>query len=154
MIPSYAANTEDQIKVTPAKDRGFYIFFLDSGKTKYPIYVGITRRNFRQRFKEHYASGVINNYNTGDFPKNVPPIRLPLKVMCVSIPYPAITKLVESIFLAAFNFCLNTEENGDIRVKLDTDDQYPVTASKPGFDIAFNNVMEEINKFYEEYKQV
>ena len=154
MIPSYAANTDDQINVTPAKDRGFYIFFLDSGKTKYPIYVGITRRNFRQRFKEHYASGVIHNYNMGYFPKNVPPIRLPLKVMCVSIPYPAIAKLVESIFLATFNFCLNTEENGDIRVKLDTDDQHSVVASKPGFDIAFNNVMEEINKFYEEYKQV
>lgn len=154
LIPSYQVNTENEINTTPDSDRGIYLFFLDSGQTKYPIYVGITRRNFRQRFKEHYDKdgGVIQKYNSGNFPTNRPPIQLPLKVMCMSSPFP-MSKLIESIFLAAFNFCLNTDENGDIRTNLDTGDQYSVVTSKPLFDITFDNIMKEIKTFYDKYKQ-
>ena len=62
-------------------------------------------------------------------------------------------KLMESVFLATFDFCLNTEENGDVRASLDTNDQFPVDASKSGFDTTFDNVMKEIKKFYDQYKQ-
>ena len=60
---------------------------------------------------------------------------------------------MESVFLATFDFCLNTVENGNVRTSLDTDDQFSVDASKPGFDTTFDNVMKELNKFYKEYKQ-
>ena len=153
-VQSYKTSSQAEINNTPNKERGLYIFYLDSGKTKYPIYVGITGRNFRQRFQEHYTNGVIHEYVNGDFPKNVPAIQLPLKVMCIPIPYQMQAKLMESVFLATFDFCLNTEENGNVRTSLDTEDQFPSDASKPGFDTTFDNVMKELNKFYDEYKRV
>ena len=61
---------------------------------------------------------------------------------------------MESVFLATFDFCLNTEENDNVRTSLDTEDQFPFDASKPGFDTTFDNVMKELNKFYDEYKRV
>ena len=83
---------------------------MGAGPTKYPIYIGIAGRNFRQRFREHYTNGVMNSYINGDFPKNYA-TRLPLKVMCVPIQYPMQSKLMESVFLQCYDFCLNIQEN-------------------------------------------
>ena len=151
--PSYEVSTEEEINNTPNNKSGVYIFYLDSGPTQYPIYVGVTSRNFRQRFKEHYKNGVINLYVSGEFPKNIPPIRLPLKAICLDTHYPMQSKLMESVFLAAFDFCLNEEENGKVRLTIDTGNQLRPEDSKPDFDITFDNVMKEIKNFYDEYKK-
>ena len=60
-VQSYKESSEDEINDTPNKESALYIFYLDSGKTQYPIYIGTTDRNFRQRFKEHYTNGVIHD---------------------------------------------------------------------------------------------
>ena len=62
-------------------------------------------------------------------------------------------KLMESVFLATFDFCLNKEENGNVRTILDTEKQFPADASKTDFDNVFDNVMKEITRFYNEYKK-
>ena len=51
-----------------------------------------------------------------------------------------------SLFLATFDFCLNKEENGNVRTILDTEKQFPAD-----FDNIFDNVMKEITQFYNEY---
>lgn len=152
---SYKVNTPEDINKTPNNQSGMYIFYLDSGVHQYPIYVGITGRNFRQRFKEHHdnQTGVIYKCNNGEFPKNQPPVRLPLIALVVPIHYPMQSKLMESVFLEAFNFCLNTEENGDIRLIVDTDQQFKPEDSKQNFDITFGNVMKEIQAVYNQYNQ-
>ena len=147
----YEAYLKDQINSTPSNGNGIYIFFLDAGQIQYPIYIGITGRNFRQRLLEHYANGVIDRYVNGNFPRNVPPIRLPLKVMCVPVQYPMQAKLMESVFLNSFDFCLNIQENGGIRDTIDTRDQFPPEHSKENFDIEFGNIMKEIGSFYDQY---
>ena len=63
------------------------------------------------------------------------------------------SKLMESVFLAAFDFCLNEEENGKVRLTIDTGKQLRPEDSKPDFDITFDNVMNEIKSFYDEYKK-
>ena len=150
---SFDARTLEQINQTPNQQKGLYIFFLDDGKTKYPVYIGITNRNFRQRFKEHHDNGVINEYNNGGFPTNTPPIRLPLKVICIPLSYGMQAKLMESVFLSTFDFCLNTEENGSVRKSTDINSQFSIEASKPSFDSNFGNVMKEITSVYDEYKK-
>ena len=152
-LESYDAGTLEQISKTPNQEKGLYIFFLDDEKTKYPVYIGITNRNFRQRFKEHHDDGVIHEYNNGEFPTNTPPIRIPLKVICIPLSYGMQAKLMESVFLSTFDFCLNTEENGSVRKSIDTNDQFSIGASKPGFDSSFGNVMKEITSVYDEYKK-
>ena len=55
--------------------------------------------------------------------------------------------------MAAFDFCLNEEENGKVRETIDTGKQLRPEDSKPDFDITFDNVMKEIKSFYDEYKK-
>ena len=109
--------------------------------------------SLRQRFLEHYTNGIIKSYVEGNFPKNVPEIRLPLKVMCVPIQYSMHSKLMESVFLKSYDFCLNDQENGGIRETIDTRGQFPPECSKDNFHIEFGNVMKEINNFYNQYVQ-
>ena len=113
-----------QIQQTPNDQRGLYMFFIELGSSKYPINMGVTSRNFRQRFLEHHNSpnGVIHKFIDGNFPQNIPPhlrSQLLLKVKCIPLSYSMQAKLMESVFLAAFDFCLNTEENDHTRVNID-----------------------------------
>ena len=68
--------------------------------------------------------------------------------MCIPISHQMQAKLMESLFLATFDFCLNKEENGNVRTILDTEKQFPAD-----FDNIFDNVMKEITQFYNEYKK-
>ena len=156
-LPDYSVSSPQQIQQTPNNQRGLYIFFIELGPFKYPIYIGITSRNFRQRFVEHHNSpnGVIYRFIHGNFPQNTQPhlrSQLLLKVICIPLSYPMQAKLMESVFLSAFDFCLNTEENGHIRVNIDANHQFPVEESKSGFDITFNNVIEEISSVFNSYR--
>ena len=156
-LPDYSVSSPQQIQQPPNNQRGLYIFFIELGPFKYPIYIGITSRNFRQRFVEHHNSpnGVIYRFIHGNFPQNTQPhlrSQLLLKVICIPLSYPMQAKLMESVFLSAFDFCLNTEENGHIRVNIDANHQFPVEESKSGFDITFNNVIEEISSVFNSYR--
>ena len=73
--------------------------------------------------------------------------------MCIPISYQMQEKLMESVFLATFDFCLNTEQNDNVRTSLDTNDQFSVDASKPGFGTTCDNVMKEVKNVYDEYKK-
>ena len=149
----YEAYLPEKIKSTPDNESGIYIFFLDAGPAGYPIYMGITCMSLRQRFLEHYTNGIIKSYVEGNFPKNVPEIRLPLKVMCVPIQYSMQSKLMKSVFLKSYDFYLNDQENGGVRETIDTRGQFPPECSKYNFHIEFGNVMKEINNFYNQYVQ-
>ena len=152
-LESYDGRTLEQINKTPNQEKRLYNFFLGDGKTKYPVYIGITNRNFRQRFKEHHDDGSIHKCNKGEFPTITPPIRITLKVICIPLSYGMQAKLMESVSLSTFDFCLNTEEIGSVRKSINTNDQFSIGASKPGFDSSFGNVMREIASVYEEYKK-
>ena len=145
--------TLEQINKTPNQEKGLYNFFLGDGKTKYPVDIGITNRNFKQRFKEHHDDGSIHECNNGEFPTNTPPIRITLKVICIPLSYGMQAKLMESVSLSTFDFCLNTEEIGNVRKSINTNDQFSIGASKPGFDSSFGNVMKEIMSVSEEHKK-
>lgn len=148
---SYRLTSKEEINDVPNKESGFYIFYLDSGLIQYPIYIGITGRNFRKRFQEHLVDGVIDKWCNGQFPINDPPIRLPLKAILVPIGYNMQAKLMESVFLKAFDFCLNSQENYVVRTELDVGTIFRPEDSKENFDIIFNNIMQEIKDVYESY---
>lgn len=69
-------------------------------------------------------------------------------------PIPRVTsKLVESVLHAAFDFCLNRAENGDVRMKLDAaSDQYTLEESKDSFDHWWEQFMDGVKKIDELYK--
>ena len=108
--------------------RGVYVFYAkvkQGQRDSYiPIYIGITSRSFKQRFAEHKRDGVIQKYNdrTQQNPDpylvtdaNLPLHHWSLAVAEFEVGTPMVAKMYESIFLAAFNFPLNTEENGGAR---------------------------------------
>jgi hypothetical protein len=86
-----------------------------------PIYIGITKRSFLQRIKEHIEKGVIQKVLHGEvhFLEAYRPRRQAvvnhLQVAMFPGLRPMIAKLYESIFLDAFNFPLNAQENGEVR---------------------------------------
>ena len=154
----YLVSIGPQVYQTPINQKGLYIFFIERGGRKYPIYIGITRRSFAERFTEHRNSndGVIHQVVTGRFPQNIHPNQrhqLQLKVKCIALDYPRIAKLMESVFLSAFDFCLNREENGGyIRTNIDFTQQYTVAQSKHNFQITFDNIMTDITNIYTRYR--
>ena len=106
--------------------KGVYVFFANDARDSFiPIYIGITSRNFQERFAEHRRNGVIQKYSdregknpdlylVNDFGKQLPP-NWSLAVAEFKVDTPMVAKMYESIFLTAFNFPLNTEENEGAR---------------------------------------
>ena len=153
--PDFSISNEAEVHQTPFQ-QGLYIFYIETHPHQYPIYVVITRRTFRQRFVEHLNSGVIFKFFNGIFPQSIQPAphyQAVLKVKCVPLPNPIQAKLMESVMLATFDFCLNTEENGNIRGIIDARRTYTIHQSKPMSDHVFGNVMGAINSVYNEYRR-
>lgn len=133
---------EKQKKIGSANDCGLYLFFLKSKATnkRYPVYIGYTGRNFAQRFYEHATreSGAIYKILTskvfGDF--------YDLFVYTHSAT-PVAAKVLESIFLNAFNFSLNTEENGNTH-ELDISYDFTVEDSYDQFKYSYQYIMKEL----------
>lgn len=65
-----------------------------------------------------------------------------------------VAKLMESVFLTSFDFCLNTMENDQARSKIDTKEGYPIATSKKTFDKVFENVFKEIMNIHETGKNM
>ena len=135
--------TEEYMKKIGSKnDCGLYLFSVQSKVTgkRYPVYIGYTGRTFAKRFYEHATqeNGVIQkvlvNKVFGD--------SYDLYVHTHSLS-PVSAKVVESIFLQAFDFALNSSENGDTH---DLDIKFQSEDSKQYFAIAYQNIMGELTK--------
>ena len=70
--PDFSISNQAEVYQTPLQ-QGLYIFYIETHPHQYPIYVGITRRAFRQRFVEHLNSGVIFKFFNGIFPQSIQP---------------------------------------------------------------------------------
>ena len=145
---SYNVESAQEISNIPNDENGLYIFFLQTlkFKIKYPVYVGFTGTSFKERFRGHNVIKTILTNKT--FPQEMPHL-FQLKVTCLPLENPMVAKLIESVFLASFDFCLNKSENGDVRLKIDTNEKYPVAISKKRFDKVFKKALDEIKLIYE-----
>ena len=108
------------------KMNGLYFIFsstnidpndIDHQDKIYPLYVGITGRNFAKRFTEHIKKkdGLVQKMNE-EMDKPVPTVQ-ELIAYVVDIPLP-VAKFFESVFLSAFDFLMNVQENNQIRKKI------------------------------------
>ena len=154
--PIYDVSNTQNTNIPNNYQNGLYIFFIEHGMRKYPIYVGMTSRTFRQRFMEHLNAKVIHYYNQNNpgFPENIPfqaRSHYPLKVICVQSS-PVIAKFVESALLDHFDFCLNVVENNNIRVNIDLSQQFAIHQSRQGFHVTFDNLMTELGNVNSQYQ--
>lgn len=133
---------------------GLYVFFVKERTEQHycPIYVGYTSRNFRQRFGEHATNGVIYKFQNGQVRATVDshPVGgaqavCDLYVSEFECDAPA-AKLLESVFLKAFNFALNVAENGQERDTVETAVHKKPEQSYDFFVPAFENVMQDVTK--------
>lgn len=117
--------------------RGIYMFYIHFKKTgiKYPVYLGKTETSFKSRLKDHETKGVIHQFNHNEMAclKNECKANLELKVALLNIEAGFTMKLVESLFLYAFNFALNKMENGSVRETFGTIPQMEETVSYSKF---------------------
>lgn len=137
--------TEENMKKIGSKgDRGLYLFFVESTMTKkrYPVYIGYTGRTFGERFYEHATreNGVIYKVLVS----KVFGGSYKLFVYTHSLS-PVTAKVVESIFLKAFDFALNTEENGKLH-NLDLSKEFSKEVSYDDFKLTYQNIMGELTK--------
>lgn len=152
----YLVSNTQHTNIPNNNQRGLYMFYIETGSIRYPIYVGVTGRSFRTRFLEHRNGGIIHLYNqaNGGFPQNIPfqqRHQYPLNVICVPLSFP-VAKFIESVFLVNFDFCLNREENGNVRINIDLHQQYDVHESRPEFHIGFSNLKEELENVFVNYQ--
>ena len=135
---------ENMNKVGSKGDRGLYLFYVESTVTKkrYPVYIGYTGRTFHDRFYEHATreNGVIyrvlvSKVFGGSY-------KLFVHTHSLS---PVTAKVVESIFLQAFDFALNTEENGSLH-DLDLSNEFSKGVTYDNFKITYQNIMSELTK--------
>ena len=119
----------------PKNKHGLYIFFIMKSEKKYPVYIGATTRSFNERFWEHFKNGKFKTIT-----KN-----FELMVMCLQ-ENPAVAFLMESVFLASFDFCLNNVQNGPVRNEIDFGQGNSFETSKEKFDNVFKMVVQRIAK--------
>ena len=149
-IMSYNVSTIEEINECPQNESGLYVlYFADN----YPVYIGVTERSFCERLREHYYRGAIKKVFDGKLDISDIPNKI-LKVMLVNIGMGMQAKLMESVFLDSFDFCLNEKENGEVRLKVDATAQYKAEDIKHNFDINFGNAMDCITKVFNNYKHV
>lgn len=123
-IPRIDVNHIGDVKSDLEDKKGLYVFFVRIGLLYYPIYVGYTGNNFYDRLRQH---GVRNR--VGDLQVNDD--NLQIDQLCVSVfPCDAGAKTLESLFLKAFNFALNSEENEGVRGSLDLSQRNQFAKSK------------------------
>ena len=138
---NYQQVTEANKTQVGSQDRGLYLFYLCHKVTKkrYPVYIGYTGRSFHERFYQHAReNGVIdkvlrlqtfgNSYDLFVYTHSLSPVT---------------AKVVESIFLSAFDFALNKAENGDEH-QLDLSHEFSEGDSHEDFKIAYQNIMGEL----------
>ena len=133
------------------KDTGLYMFYVKPGNKFCPIYVGYSASGsgFYGRFKVHAQSGVVKKF----FDKNNPlcyrggyvryPCHPTFPLYVIQLPCKATTAiLLEKLFLEAFDFALNTENNGDARDTLELGGQESLSCdSKSIFEKAWKGTM-------------
>ena len=145
----------------PAFDKkGVYFIFWtslanyddsDNQDQIYPVYVGITGRTFAQRFTEHINrdTGVIHRIKNTLWPTtgNIHGLTKVI-VYLIDVPLP-VAKFLESTFLAAFDFAMNTEENQGLRTGLEQDD---AEEARAGYK-RFVDVQEELLKYITDFNK-
>lgn len=124
--------------------RGIYMFYIHfkDGK-RYPVYLGKTEMGFKHRLKEHETKGVIHQFKHNEMAclKNENKANLELKVALLEIKVGFTMKLVESLFLSAFNFALNKMENGSVRETFGT---IPQMKEKDSYDRFMNDILNQL----------
>ena len=138
--------TEDNENTVGGFYGGLYLFYLrhltkpHKTENKFPIYIGCTRRTFRKCFQEYACKGVIKKWRSGEFPGSEG-----YKLFVLQFHMGHITaKVIESIFLDAYNFALNRDENGDVRASLDLCRNYSLEESRDWFKEVYEKIMDEL----------
>ena len=153
--------TIQNVTTIGSTNNGVYLFYICKSsdkhqKKKYPIYLGYTGRTFRIRFKEHGTrdNGVVNKCLGV---QSFQPASLgggPFKLFVYELPMTNFVqaKLLESIFLNAFDFALNTEENDKVRDDIDLsfthDKAYGKEAFKSSYEWAMGGVSELSGEYF------
>lgn len=115
--------------------KGLYIFYVTFNSletTRIPIYVGVTDQGFRTRFRQHkviekYFNPVVQGkrvfpaFHVDHYPPEGEHI---FRVVTVRTEYGLTAKLLESIFLNSFDFCMNKMENGAYRMMIGPNRQH------------------------------
>ena len=115
---------------------GVYLFCVE----QYPVYIGITS-DFHTRFDQHRRNDKV-----------IPLLKKYHYLEAYEMKLPVVTaKVVESMFLAAFDFALNTDENPPAR-----DPAIPNSLQSKHSSATFGNVfketMKEIGSMNEQFK--
>ena len=108
----------------------YFICYGATADTAYPLYVGITRRAFSVRFKEHMGKdGKINLILNSQSAQN-PSETVFVATMEMEL---AFAKFVESTLLFVFDFALNKQENDVIRTQLRVGETFPYEEAQAFF---------------------
>lgn len=142
------SETERSNFTAVVNDEGLYIVSVSpkgsNGDCLYPIYVGYTSRTFGVRFGEHAnkEDGVFEKFFTQKKPETTKPCDLHVTVVCCDSHS---ATLLESVFLKAFDFALNTQENSSERKRVEVTGGVGLDQSKKWFIPAWQAVTQGVS---------
>lgn len=118
---------------------GVYLFCVE----QYPVYIGITgdfHTRFDQQRRNDKIISLLKKYHY---------------LEAYEMKFPIVTaKVVESMFLAAFDFALNADENPPARDPAIPNTQNDVKYSATAFEKVFKETMKEIGSMSEQFSKI
>ncbi|KAL5264255.1 hypothetical protein ACHWQZ_G005375 [Mnemiopsis leidyi] len=126
---------EDDLRKFPGHHGGLYIFYMKpdgESDLRYPVYVGVTKQSFKERFQRHATHGVIHEVWNGKFPIGLD--GLGLYAYCTHY-HGDVAKRIKSILLETFDFAL---KNG--RSTIDISESYPAEWTKRNLEFPWDEL--------------
>ena len=126
---------EEDLKKFPGHHGGLYIFYMkpdSESDLRYPVYVGVTKQSFKERFERHAKHGVIHEVWNGRFPRDVG--GLGLYAYCTHY-HGESAKRIKSILLDTFDFALKKGRN-----TIDISETYPAEWTKRNLEFPWEEL--------------
>lgn len=137
--------TCDDLNKFPGHYGGMYLFFMKPDPTselRYPIYVGVTKQSFKERFQKHAHddfNGALYNIWNGKFEG------LGVYAICAKFQGKQ-AKILKKFLHEYFNFPLKRNRFGELRSRLETAEQYPVEYIQNNLDIPWEKCVEKVKE--------
>ena len=133
----------EDVQKFPAHYGGLYLFYMKpepESDLRYPIYVGVAKQSFRQRFlrqTEDRFNGILHKIWSGEFKG------MGVYAVCTHHQGHA-ARTIKKLLLDSFDFPLKRNRGGSLRRELDTSEQLPAEYVKDNFNISWEECLKTV----------
>ena len=133
----------EDVNKFPGHYGGLYLFYMKpdpESELRYPIYVGVAKKSFKERFQRHAEckfNGNLQKIWSNEFRG--------MGVYAVCTHHQgAAARAIKKLLLGSFDFPLKRNKRGRMRLELDTSEQLPAEYVKNSYNIPWEECLEKV----------